>query len=230
MSSDVKELRFTLRFVATSPLTGSFGTASIAIIDIGETGAQVEHPQPLRLATKGRLSFRGGADTFASYGVVVWSHLSKTPNEKGKLLYRSGVRFEDDSIDFAKLIDALLAHGIIKPDDDSLERKRQRLAQREAERASKRSVLRSVQHIDISADQILLIQHARDRLRTHPDEAMKWYNRAKYSIAQNQGNAQEMLYHREEVLAVWEYLERTVDIQIIARVFDMKKAGEGPPA
>jgi hypothetical protein len=86
--------------------------------------------------------------------------------------------------------------------------------------------VREVQKIDVSADQVLLIQHARDRLRTHPDEALKWYNRAKYSIAQSAVGTPDMLYHREEVLAVWEYLERTVELQTIARVFDMKKVAD----
>lgn len=222
MSSDMKELRSTQRFVTTEPLTGSFVTAAITIADIGETGAQVEHAQPLRLATRGRLSFRGGGDSFAGYGVVVWSHLSKAPNEKGKLSYRSGIRFEDDATDFAKLIDTLLALSVIRVDNDSLERKRLRIAEREAARSG-RQVVRDVPRIEVSADQVLLIQHARDRLRTHPDEALKWYNRAKYSIAQSVGGTPDMLYHREEVLAVWEYLERTVELQAIARVFDMKK-------
>jgi hypothetical protein len=227
MSSDVKDLRSTQRFVTTEPLTGSFGTAAIAIVDIGETGAQVEHSQPLRLATRGRLTFRRGSDTFAGYGLVVWSHLSRMPNERGKLLYRSGIRFEDDAADFSGLIDTLLQRQIIRIDAGSLARKKERIAEREAARSG-RQLVRDLPQMDVSADQVLLIQHARDRLRTHPDEALKWYNRAKYSIAQSVAGTPDMLYHREEVLAVWEYLERTVELQTIARVFDMKKVADTP--
>ncbi len=224
MSSDITELRATERFVATEPLHGSFGAASITIVNIGETGTQIEHPQPLRLATRARLSFKQGDDTFAAVAVLVWSHLSKRPNDKGKLLYRSGIRFEDDAADIPKILDTLLAHRVIQSDPDSLERKKQRLVEREAERSG-RTVrqVRNLPQVDVSADQILLIQHARDRLRTHPDEAMKWYNRAKYAITQSNEPIAAELYHRDEVLAVWEYLERTVDLNVIARVFDMKK-------
>ncbi len=225
MSSDITELRATERFTAAEPLKGNFGVASITIVNIGETGAQIEHPQPLRLATRARLAFKRGDNAFAAYGVLLWSHLSKRPNDKGKLLYRSGIRFEDDDADFPKIIDTLLSHGVVQNDPDSLERKRQRLAERKAERSGRTMrQVRNLPQIDVSADQILLIQHARDRLRAHPDEAMKWYNRAKYSITQSSEPIAADLYHRDEVLAVWEYLERTVDLAVIARVFDLKKA------
>lgn len=224
MSDDVTDLRATERFIAAAPLNGSFGVASITVVDIGETGAQVEHPQPLRLATRARLAFKRGDDAFAAYGVLVWSHLSKRPNDKGKLLYRSGIRFEDDDADFPKIIDTLLSHGVVQSDPDSLERKKQRLVEREAERIGRTArQVRSLPQLDVSADQVLLIQHARDRLRAHPDEAMKWYNRAKYSITQSSEPIAADLYHRDEVLAVWEYLERTVDLPVIARVFDLRK-------
>jgi hypothetical protein len=224
MSSDITELRSNIRFRATEPLNGNFGVASIVIVDIGETGAQVEHPQALRLAARGRLTFKRGSDTFAAYGVVVWSHLSKQPDGKGKLLYRSGIRFEDDAADFPKIIDTLLAHHVIENDPDSMDRKKQRVVEREAERSGRsQRGMRNIAQLEISADQVLLIQHARDRLRTHPDEAIKWYNRAKYAITQSNEPIAAELFHRDEVLAVWEYLERTVDLPVIARVFDMKK-------
>ena len=224
MSSDITELRANIRFRATEPLNGNFGVASIAVVDIGETGAQIEHPQPLRLAARGRLTFKRGSDTFAAYCVVVWSHLSKRPDGKGKLLYRSGIRFEDDAVDFPKIIDTLLAHQIIEIDPDSMDRKKQRVVEREAERSGRNQrAVRNIAQSEISADQVLLIQHARDRLRTHPDEAIKWYNRAKYSITQSNEPIAAELYHRDEVLAVWEYLERTVHLNVIARVFDMRK-------
>lgn len=47
---------------------------------------------------------------------------------------------------------------------------------------------------------------------------MKWYNRARF--ATNEDVAVEMFRHREDVLAVWEYLERTVPLAVVVRVFD----------
>ncbi len=100
------------------------------------------------------------------------------------------------------------------------------MAEREAERAGKMPrLMRPLPQIEVSADQVLLIQHARDRLRGRPDEALKWYNRAKYAITESKDTMGSALAYRDEVLAVWEYLERTVDLAVIARVFDMKKPG-----
>ncbi|HJW92847.1 MAG TPA: hypothetical protein VJ901_04455, partial [Thermoanaerobaculia bacterium] len=62
----------------------------------------------------------------------------------------------------------------------------------------------------IPPDQVMLIQHARERLRSHPDEALKWYNRAKYALVEDDTAIGESLRHRDDVLAVWEYLERSV--------------------
>lgn len=226
MSSDVTELRAAERFHARETLHGSFGSAAVMLVNIGETGVQLEHPQPLRLATRARLSFRRGDDAFAAFAVVVWSHLSKQPDTKGKLLYRSGLRFEDDNADVPSVLERLRQHNVIEPDPDSLERKKQRIAEREAERSGRSPrAIRNIPQIEVSADQILLIQHARDRLRTHPEEAMKWYNRAKYAITESKDPIAADLAYRDEVLAVWEYLERTVDLGVIARVFDMKKMG-----
>ncbi len=224
--SEVTELRAAERFRAREPLHGGFGTAAVTLVNIGETGVQLEHPQPLRLATRARLSFKRGDASFAVHAVVVWSHLSKQSDRKGKLLYHSGLRFEDDNADVPAILATLRRHAVIEPDPDSLERKRHRAAEREAELANRAPrVVRSVPQADVTADQLLLIQHARDRLRTHPEEAIKWYNRAKYAITEPKDPIATDLAYRDEVLAVWEYLERTVDLAVIARVFDLKRTG-----
>jgi len=88
-------------------------------------------------------------------------------------------------------------------------RKQQRLTDRQEERKSAIKVVRTTQQIP--SDQILLVQHARERLRANPEEALKWYNRAKFALAEGGGNFDPMP-NREEVLAVWEYLERTIDV------------------
>src|SRR5438876_6160582 len=116
MNSDVPELRAGDRYVPMQPLTGSFGAADVTILDLAENGVQLEHPQPLRLASRGRLIVRFNGNTIASGGIVIWSHLSKTPNEQGKYLYRSGIRFDAD-ID----IRPLAGSGILRREIGSLE-------------------------------------------------------------------------------------------------------------
>ena len=109
----------------------------------------------------------------------------------------------------------------MRREPDTLDRKRQRLLQRMAEmNRPMRPVLRDGP--EITQDHMLLVQHARARLLSQPEEAQKWYQRAKYAITHGATNVEieSITEHREEVLAVWEYLERSLDIPTIARAFE----------
>ena len=76
---------------------------------------------------------------------------------------------------------------------------------------------------EISPDQVLLIQHAREKLKENFDEAQKWYSRAYFALRDSRlGNAAELMRYPEDVLAVWEYLERSVPLSTIKRVFDQR--------
>jgi hypothetical protein len=212
---DIAEQRTTERYVAVEPIDGSFGAASITVLNLGGSGVQVAHAQPLRLGTRGRLWFRRGGVQVAVQAMLIWSHLSKTPNSEGKFLYQSGLRI-DDGPDFATALRSLLDNGSVRRDRDSLDRKRRRIEEKERELHQKPTVKLIVP--ELSAEQVLLVQHARERLRANPEEATKWFNRAKFAPE----GAPENIPHREEVLAVWEYLERTVDLATILKVFERK--------
>jgi hypothetical protein len=221
--SDLRELRSYERYVMSERLAGSFASAEVLVIDIGEQGAQIEHAQPLRIATVARLWFKRGDVAVSAQALVVWSRLSKTPNAQGKLLYRSGLRIEEGAAEFAMAIQQMLERGIVQRDAESLERKRRLREERDLAKTTGPSV--RVIRVDDSlpADQVLLIEHARERLRSNPEEAQKWYSRAYFAIRQGQTPlAAELTRYREDVLAVWEYLERSVPVSAIARVFDKK--------
>ena len=221
MTPDIKDQRTIERYVVVEPLLGSFGAAAITIIDIAEQGAQIEHAQPLRLASRGRLWFKRGEVSASVHALVIWSRLSDKPNDEGKLLYRSGLRVEDSGETFAPAIQALADHSVIKRDTESLERKRRKFVERETERSSKPSI-KMIKTEDISPDQALLIQHARERLQNDPDEAQKWYNRARYAIVESTAPIAAEIRGRDDVLAVWEYLERSIPLSTIVRVFEKK--------
>lgn len=222
MSSDIRDLRTIERYVVVERLQGSFGAAGISILDIAEQGAQIEHAQPLRLGSRGRLWFKRGEVSASIHAMVIWSRLSEKPNDDGKLLYQSGVRL-DEGESFAEAIQALGEQGVIRRDTESLDRKRRKLLDREQEKTAKPSVKR-VKGEDIPSDQALLVQHARERLQNDPNEARKWYNRARYAIVESGVPIAADIRAREDVLAVWEYLERSVPLSTIVRVFDIGKA------
>ena len=222
MSSDIKDLRTIERYVVAEPLSGSFGAAAITLLDIAEQGAQIEHAQPLRLGARARLWFKRGDVAASVHALVIWSRLSEKPNDEGKLLYRSGLRVEETEENFAPAIQALADHGVIRRDTDSLERKRRKFVERQQEKSSKPSV-KMIRTEEVSPDQALLIQHARERLQNDPEEARKWYNRARYAIVESSSPIAAEIRGREDVLAVWEYLERSVPLSVIVRVFAEKR-------
>lgn len=216
---DVQDLRTGDRFAARTTVVGSFGSTPIVVLDVSPVGAKIAHAQPLRLGTSGRIVFRHGETTVTGQGITIWSHLSKRPDASGKHLYESGIRVESDPVEFARSLHPLVKSRVFVPDTGSLERKRARLLEKQRSLHPQQSLQQRV--VDVTPDQVLLIQHARERLRSHPDEALKWYNRVKYA---SRDGAQQLTTanYREDVLAVWEYLERSIDLQKIVAVFEQK--------
>ena len=212
MTIEVKELRTGERYVLDTPVSASFGAAEVTVADIGYGGLQIQHPLPIRIGSSSRLVFRIGDVTIATSARMLWSHLWKVPNSNGKTTYRSGLRVEDP--EFAAAVRSLIERQIIRPDSDSLDRKRKRLIEKERERSDKHLVKLLPSEVTLASEQLLLIQHARERLRANPTEASRLYQQAR--------TADAATGVREEVLAVWEYLERTISLPTITRVFEGK--------
>lgn len=167
-----------------------------------------------------RLSFKQRKISVGAQGIIIWSRLSKTANRDGKLLYQSGIRIDEPAEALVTAIAALLRLSLIKSDPESLDRKRQRLEEKERARSAQPIVKHLHPKSPIDPDQILLIQQARDKMKANPEEALKWYNRAKYAITAATGVAAPEIIYRDDVLAIWEYLERTIDLTTIIRVFE----------
>ena len=221
MEPDVRDLRGRERYRVKQRLGGSFGAAEVTLVDVAEEGAQIEHAQPLRLASKGRFWFKRAEVSVSLHAFVVWSRLSKTPNEVGKYLYRSGLRFDEGAANFLQAMQVLADQGVIERDDESLNRKKKRVEELKQDRAGKPIVRMVGSESDISPDQVLLVQHARARLKDNFDEAQKWYSRAYFAVRDGRaGKAADVSRYPEDVLAVWEYLERSVPLATIKRVFD----------
>jgi len=213
MTIEVKELRLGQRYVLDTPVSASFGATEVQIVNISTGGVQIIHPLPQRIGSTSRLHFRIGDVMVSTNARMLWSHLAKTPNTSGKMMYQSGLRIEDP--EFAASVKALVERGIVNEDSDSLDRKRKRLIEKEKERSDKH-LLRTLPGTEpsISSEQLLLIQHARERLKANPAEASRLYHIAKTADA-----AKDV---REDVLAVWEYLERSITLATITRVFETK--------
>lgn len=221
-TENVEELRSVKRFVIDPPLRGAFANVDITIDDFAERGVQAEHAGPIKLGSVARLTFTIPVtqEVVRIQARVAWSRLSKKPDASGKYLYRSGLRVEGDPDVMKSTLARMVQFSVARPDVASLERKRQALIERARARSAAPTMKPLASRVpDIPPDHVLIIQQARTRLLSTPEEAIKWYNRAKYS----QTNAPDIVqHHRDEVVAIWEYLERMIDINAIARILDQQ--------
>ncbi|HVT44580.1 MAG TPA: PilZ domain-containing protein [Thermoanaerobaculia bacterium] len=219
---EVTDSRTTPRFVANPPLEGDFGGVTVIIHDLADRGAQIEHADPLKIGNMAKLSVRfvPSSTPLTVRGRVIWSRLSKTPNAKGKYLYRTGLLIEEERELIHQALQQLIG-ATLRLDENSLERKKRMLLERSRRLAATPKVipLSAAAARAISGDQILLIRQAREWLRSHPEDAIKWYNRAKFSEARD---GEDAVHYNDEMLAIWEYLERTVELALIRHVFEMK--------
>lgn len=214
---DVADARTEDRYVAQVALDGTFGTNDVVVVDIGEHGAQVRHPVPIKLGAIARLTFTmpTGGQHIRAQATVVWSKLATKADAAGKRDFFSGMRLEDVDGAIKDAIRQLVASHALRPDRNSLEKKKRMLA--EKEKAKQQGGVKFMgQRMRIPDDVILLVKQTRARLADNPAEAVKWYNRAKFSL--DQSGVQ--IHARDEVLAIWEYLERSVEIDIISRIIE----------
>jgi hypothetical protein len=134
MTIEVVDLRRGERFTVVEPLTGTFGPAEVALVNLSLGGVQISHPQPVRIGTRAKLSCRRGDVTILVPATIVWSHLNASA---AGMVYHSGLKLDAADPQYALAINTLMRAGIIRQDVGSLDRKKQRMQEREEARKSK---------------------------------------------------------------------------------------------
>ena len=179
----------------------------VSIRDLSVTGAQIEHAQLIRPATRGTLNIEL-TDVKAD---VVWTRLAAPGT------YWSGLRIQGQIEIVAATIRDLLGRGVVKKQGDETARKREE-ALRMREETSARLINPVSKEAGPSEEQVRRIRVARERLLMHPEESVRWYNRARATASEDQlriaGSGRP---NREDVLAVWEYLERSIDLRLVVQ-------------
>jgi len=133
MTIEIIELRKGDRFRTTEPVSGTFGPVEVIIVDLSLGGAQLSHPQPLRIGTRGKLCFKSGDITATVQAHVVWSHLSTT---SGGMSYVSGLQLDTVDPQYGMALNSLLRAGVLRKDSESMDKKKERMIEREAQRKS----------------------------------------------------------------------------------------------
>jgi hypothetical protein len=203
----IEDLRSTDRFDLSPLLDGSWNGFAARVENLSARGARIETPNQLVAGTTGRLRFM----TIEVTATVAWSAVKSV----SPLAYRNGLAIGEKSEQLRLAIGQLCEQGRAALDTHSLSLKLKILRARARQLAPTYKTAPGV-----PAEQYLLVQGVREELRLNPDEAMHWYRRARICIADPATRAAApAIADHPDALAVWEYLDRSVDASIIGRAF-----------
>ena len=212
-TSRIEELRSTDRFDLLPSLEGEWNGADVRIENLSARGARIETPRPMASSSSGTLTFAVAALNISVDAAVAWSSM-KSVNPS---MYRSGLIIDEKPELLRLAIGHLCEAGVAILDTHSLALKLKVIRARARQLASHAKEMSGV-----PTEQYLLIQCVREELRLNPDEAMHWYRRARLTIADPATRAAApAIADHPDALAVWEYLDRTIDPSIIGRTFEL---------
>jgi PilZ domain-containing protein len=219
-SNRIEELRSADRFFVMPSLEATFGGAKAKIENLSARGAGIELPQQVARGSTHTLAFRvPSSDLDVSVPAhVCWTSLKAISGGDQKV-YRAGLQVTEKPEMVRLAIGLLCEAGRASLDTQSLVLKLKIMRARARQFAPS---YKSIEASGVPAEQYLLIQGVREELRLNPEEAMHWYRRARLIINDPKTRAvTQMIADHPDALAVWEYLDRTIDPSMIGRVFNL---------
>jgi PilZ domain-containing protein len=219
-SNRIEELRAADRFFVVPPLEADFGGRRVNLENVAARGARIEVLAEPKRGQSDVLSFHV-PDSELDVKVnakVTWSALKAISGGDVKS-YRAGLQITTKPELMRLAIGLLCESGRAAIDTQSLVLKLKIIRARARQFAPS---YKSIEASGVPAEQYLLIQGVREELRLNPEEAMHWYRRARLIIAdpKTRGEAPQIADH-PDALAVWEYLDHTVDPSMIGRAFNI---------
>ena len=217
----IEELRASDRFFLIPPLHGYFAAKEVSINNISARGARIETTAEMTKGMAQPLAFRipdSSHDVVVS-ATVVWTSV-KAISGSDVRTYHAGLSVSDKHEMMRLAIGQLCEDGHAVLDTTSLTLKLRIIRARARTFAPS---YKAIEESGISAEQYLLIQGVREELRLNPEEAMHWYRRARLVINDpSTRKAAPSIVNHPDALAVWEYLDRSVDATIVGRAFDIR--------
>lgn len=212
----IEELRSADRFQVTPLLDAGWNDESVRVEDLSARGARIELRSRPDVGERGTLHFAvpsSPLDVVVSAQVMWTSVKSVEPH-----LYRAGLMINEKPELMRLAIGQLCESVRASLDTYSLGLKLKII------RARARQLAPSHRELDgIPAEQYLLVQGVREELRLNPEEAMHWYRRARLTISDpSTRSVAPAIADHPDALAVWEYLDRSIDPSIIGRTFGLR--------
>jgi hypothetical protein len=220
-TSRIEELRSADRFILSPFLTGELGSRSVDICDLSAHGARVESDSEIPPGSADILRFDLPATSFtvAIQTAGVWSHV-RSIGGADRSRHAAGLSISENPEVMRLAIGRLCELNRASLDTRSLALKLKILRARARHQAAGFS---HPEPAGIPAEQFLLIQGVREELRVNPEEAIFWYRKARFDIGDpvTRMMAPPIADH-PDALAVWEYLDRSIDPTVIGRSFLLK--------
>lgn len=219
-SNRIEELRSADRFLVNPSLEASFDGRDVKIENLSARGARIVCDEQLPLNKTGLLAYRipDATHELVVTGQVMWTAVKAITGSQQRT-YRCGL-FVGQKPELMRLgIAQLCEIGRAALDTQSLALKLKIMRARARQFAPS---FKSIESSGLPAEQYLLIQGVREELRLNPDEAMHWYRRARLVINDPVvRSSAPMICNHPDALAVWEYLDRSVDPTIVGRAFEL---------
>jgi hypothetical protein len=222
-----QEQRRAPRYVPSVALQAEFGSAVVNIQNLCATGFQIAHMESVPLGEARTLRFVyprsfdplhrevgiGARDPESNYRefrcATVWSRFGSSMT--GAAGYTSGLRVTSNTME-ALLLPQLMRE-ILQPDVASLLRRHQYWGERR-ERWMKAQEL---------SDKVFLARTAAEHLRTHREIAHIWHRRARHVLSYHlSGRVNPAVGYTPEVVAVWEFLGRSLPLHTIAHALEAR--------
>lgn len=219
-TSRIEELRSTDRFYVLPALPANLDGRPVLIEDLSARGARIETTFEPRRGSVVTLVFAVPESTIelSVTAQVVWTAL-KAITGGVQRTFRAGLLIAEKPELMRLAIGRLSVMNRAALDLHSLRLKLRILRARARQLAPSYS---QIEAAGIPAEQFLLIQGVREELRLNPEEAMHWYRRARLII--NDPSTRETaapIANHPDALAVWEYLDRSLDPSIVGRAFEL---------
>jgi len=210
----IEELRAADRFHVIPAAEAEWNGEKIAVENLCARGVRIATTSKLNAGSPGVLRFANppGAEVKTH---VVWSSVKSLD----PLKHRAGLNVDGKSDAMRLAIGWLSEAGQAVLDTQSLALKLKIIRARARQLAPAH---RDVENSGVPAEQYILVQCVREELRLNPEEALHWYRRARLLIQdpRTKSNAPAIASH-PDALAVWEYLDRSIDPSIIGRTFQL---------
>ena len=197
------------RYVPRRQITGIFHDVRFTIVQLSASGLRIRHTDPLLPGDEAKLTFAllSPPRSFVMRARVVWTSAARYGGASDASFSISGLRITEHGERLAKAVELLLAAHDLEP--DRRQHPRPGYAADEA-----------MAPASVTDDEIALVLKATQRFAADPLEATRWYGRGKFALSDEQVRraAPPRPRDREEALAVWEFLDRQLELEKVTSI------------